>query len=81
MSNGGMPRISDQTSRSIPVTSVPQCEARVRGLFNEYSHMSDRDRPMTEPLAVPKHSLSYDGEDDRPRSAPMTAIKDRVNSL
>jgi len=38
--------------------------------------MSDRDRPMTEPIAVPKHSLSlslpHDRENDRLRSALMS---------
>jgi len=84
MPNVGMSRSMDQSSHKIPVTAVPEREARMRGLFDECPDMYDRDRPMTEPLAVPKHSPSYDGEDERPRSAPMTwvnAITDRVNSL
>jgi len=82
MPNVGMSRSMDQSSCRMPVTAVPEDESRVRGLVDECPEMSSRDRPMTEPLAIPKHSLSYDGEDERPRSAPMTwmaAIADRVN--
>jgi len=55
MSDVRIPRSVGETSCRIPVTSVPEYEARVRGLFDEHSDMSDRERPMPEPLAVPRH--------------------------
>jgi len=52
----GLPRSADRVSDRIPVTSMS--EAQVKGLLDERPDRNDRDRPMTEPLAVPGDSVT-----------------------
>ena len=52
----GLPRSDDRISDRIPVSSMS--EIQVRTLFDEGPDRNDRDRPMTEPLAVPGDSVT-----------------------
>jgi len=78
----GPPRGDDRASCTMPVTSVPDSDSRMRGLLDERSDRNVSDGLRSEALVVPKIPCS--SGDVRPRSPPMswvTAITTSVNSL